>query len=1703
MEARQLLAGDLTAHWVADDLLTAAPEGGPVAEWIDKIAGIPAAAGGSPRVVPGDLGGRAVVSFAPSDGIDSFFVDSNVNPLTRAADFSVVVAFRTDSTDLRGTNDAWFNNTGLVDANQLGFGRDFGLTLNAAGQIGSGISGGFVSPPVTVYSDQAGWNNGELQIATFTRQGGTLTLYVNDQAPVQVTGANADARGNLDMTFGMLTQGTGPYTGDLAQIRLYNGTLTAAEVGAIHGEVVGYYNNQAPVAQDDSYTLVEDAAIFLVPAATGLLANDTDADQDPLTVELVQGPQHGVLGLNSDGSFLYDPSTNFNGTDSFTYVARDFRNSNVATVTLTVTPAYDPPIGNPDSYKSLPGRPLVISSLVGLLANDRNPDRASLTVVLADDVRDGTLSLNPDGSFTYDPGDFAGQTSFRYRIDDGTSLTSPISVTLIINSAPVANADTYTVIEDTPLVTTVQNGVVANDVDAQPQDTLAVTVLTQPQHGELTMNSDGSFQYVPLENYHGPDAFTYELSDGTDRSNSVTVTLTVQSVNDPPSTASDGYFLLPNASLSIPAERGVLSNDADIEGEGFTARLLQGPNHGTVTLAPDGSFTYQPEPGFEGQDQFSYVANDGQDDSAPTQVELRVAARPVVVSEFLTANGASLPSRTRLDPTARFLGDDRFFDWIEIQNLLDVPVDLGGFHLTDQEDQPTRWQFPTGSVVDPGGYLLVFASGLDLRDPSLDELGILHTNFGLDSQPEYLGLTDFSGNVVDAFGPLYPPQRGNISYGIAGDERLYFATPTPGEPNGAGLPGFVADVVVSVRGRYFDAPFQVTLSTPNAAAEIRYTLDGSTPSLTNGLQYAGPISVTATTTLRAGAFQDGLLPARVETETYFHLPDILVQSPDGSAPAGWPARPVRGQVFDYGMDPDIVNSPVWGPQMIAAMTQIPALSIVTDLANLVDTSSGIYVNASQDGRAWERPASVELINPDGTPGFQLDAGLRIRGGFSRGAFNPKHSFRLFFRDVYEGNLEFPLFEDEGADTFGLVDLRTAQNYAWSNSTFNDETRNSFLRDVFSRDLQREQGQPYTRSRYYHLYLNGQYWGMFQTEERPEATFAETYFGGLEENYDVIKASGGTLEATDGTLDAWNELWALANAGFDNLQEYFFIQGRNADGTENPDLEVHIQMETLIDFMLNVIYTGNEDMPTTLGSGDRPNNFYAIRDANTRDGWRLIAHDNEHNMLRVDYDQTRDDGAGRTAATFNPKYLHQQLDAFSEYQIAFADRAHAAFFNDGIMTPTRAQAMMQQRIDQIDMAIIAESARWGDQHNNPPLTKNTWEREVDWLMNTFLARRTDIVVGQLRSKGLYPSVVAPSFNQHGGDVPDGFALTITAPRGTILYTTDGSDPRLVGGTVNPDALTWTPGQSITLDRDSIVRSRVWDGSNWSAMNQATFSVGAAAAPDTLRVAEVHYNPAQPSSEEIIAGFDDKDDFEFIELINAGSQTIDVTNVRFVQQEIEGETQGVAFDFSTSSITRLAPGQRILVVEDLAAFRFRYGDDLPVAGEWSGGLGNGGETVRLQIADQLLQEFTYDDGWHPTTDGEGYSLEVIDPSLPDLSVWNAAAGWRPSTTIGGTPGTGSDTSIPGDSNGDGVFNSSDLVVVFQAGEYEDAVPGNSSFAEGDWNGDGDFTTADLVFAFQAGNYVAGATALLLDPAGGLDPGRASAVDAVFSDQDAFVA
>jgi len=383
--------------------------------------------------------------------------------------------------------------------------------------------------------------------------------------------------------------------------------------------------NDPPVAVDRTFVTNEDASLNVT--APGVLDNDTDVEGDALTAVLVSNPSHGTVTLNSDGSFLYVPAANYNGSDSFTYKANDGTSaSNVATVTITIAAVPDPPVAVDDSYTTNEDTTLVLFG-PAVLGNDSDVDGDPLTAVLVTGPGHGTLTLNTSGGFTYAPAaNYSGPDSFTYVANDGTSSSSAATVAITVNpvnDVPVAVGNSYSTNEDVPLVVAVP-GVLGNDTDADGNP-LTVIVVSGPSHGSLAMDADGGFTFTPAANYNGPDSFTYKANDGLVDSNVVTVSLSVNGVNDAPVAVADSYSTNEDTPLVVSAP-GLLANDSDPEGGALTAIKVTNPGHGTVTVNANGSFTYTPAANYQGADSFTYRVNDGSLNSATVTVSLTVNA---------------------------------------------------------------------------------------------------------------------------------------------------------------------------------------------------------------------------------------------------------------------------------------------------------------------------------------------------------------------------------------------------------------------------------------------------------------------------------------------------------------------------------------------------------------------------------------------------------------------------------------------------------------------------------------------------------------------------------------------------------------------------------------------------------------------------------------------------------------------------------------------------------------------------------------------------------------------------------------------------------------------------------------------------------------------------------------------------------------------
>lgn len=952
---------------------------------------------------------------------------------------------------------------------------------------------------------------------------------------------------------------------------------------------------------------------------------------------------------------------------------------------------------------------------------------------------------------------------------------------------------------------------------------------------------------------------------------------------------------------------------------------------------------------------------------------IAVHAGSVDLTEFMAANVSTLADEDGDHP-----------DWFELRNTGSAAVNLAGWTATDDPTRPRRWTFPATNLA-AGGRLVVFASGKDRRTPGRP----LHASFQLNADGEFLGLYQPDGVLATSLGPGLPRQRPDVSYGLAGDTGNpgFLATATPGAPNVTNTIQFVADTRFSHDRGFYDSGFNLLITCATPGAAIYYTTNGSTPGSTNAASrlYSAPIPIARTTILRARAEKTGMRPSNADTHTYLFVSDILRQSPNGAPPPGWPVGPVNDQRMDYGMDSDIVTRAPWSATLTNDLRAIPTLSLVVAPKDLLDPATGIYVNAYGEGSEWERAASLELIGAKGADGFQLDAGVRIRGGFSRSGADPKHSFRIRCRDDYgTPRLRYPLFGPTGADSFDRFDLRTSQDGSYA---FLGDSGGTFLNDPFVRDTLLATGQPGERGGWYHLYLNGQYWGLYNTCERPEANFAASYVGGDPGDYDVLKPDptlNYTMRATDGDNAAWGRLWQACQAGFGTPAAYYRVQGRNADGTINPAYENLLDVTNLVDYLLTIIYTGNFDGPIfqDLNTGFI-NNFYAIRSRRNDHGFLFVAHDSELSLQDLYEDRTGTSTVGSSGPErMNPHYIATRLRASAEFKMLFADRVQKHFFNGGPMTVEAATARYSARTNELHQAITVESARWGDaQHPDSPITRDDWLSAVRDRLRNYFPYRTQVVLDQLRAQGLFPNLAAPSFYPEPGEVTPGTSLILSnAAGGLIYYTMDGSDPRAIGGGIAGSALAYDA--PIVISRSRLIRARVRNGTTWSPLREGAYHLAQDLSP--LRCTEIMYHPASD-------GVSDGDEFEFLELRNTGATILDLGGLQF---------DGISFAFTNG--TRLAPGAFFLLVRNPGLFAQRY-PSVSVQGVYTGKLANDGERLLLRTAAGAeVFRINYSDAppWPATADGLGFSLV---PAAAETNDPDSARAWRASSAPGGSPGT----------------------------------------------------------------------------------------------------
>ena len=428
----------------------------------------------------------------------------------------------------------------------------------------------------------------------------------------------------------MLTDGSFTYTPNPN----YNGTDTfvyevcddqgACNTATVFIDVLPV--DDGVIANNDQYTTDEDTAL-----SGNVSDNDINVDlTDTIVYTLITGTSNGVLLLNSDGTFTYNPDANWFGIDGFTYQMCDQNNNCInASVIIDVISINDLPVAADDSYTT--DEDIVLNGDVS--TNDFDVDATTLNYTVLNTTTNGILQLQSDGTFTYTPdANYSGSDAFDYVVcdNDGGCDTAHVDITIIaVDDAVVANDDNYTINEDSVLA----DNVSFNDINVDPADTITYTQATSPSNGTLIFNVDGSFTYTPDLNWNGNDSFDYQMCDQNGNCSSATVFIQVIPVNDPPIAQDDSYSVDEDNVLAD----NVSTNDTDPESDTLSYTVLSNPLQGDLVLNSDGTFTYTPNANYNGTDSFSYVVCDSQGscDSALVNINVIPVDDPVVANDDL------------------------------------------------------------------------------------------------------------------------------------------------------------------------------------------------------------------------------------------------------------------------------------------------------------------------------------------------------------------------------------------------------------------------------------------------------------------------------------------------------------------------------------------------------------------------------------------------------------------------------------------------------------------------------------------------------------------------------------------------------------------------------------------------------------------------------------------------------------------------------------------------------------------------------------------------------------------------------------------------------------------------------------------------------------------------------------------------------------
>ncbi|NQV34482.1 MAG: CotH kinase family protein, partial [Phycisphaeraceae bacterium] len=637
----------------------------------------------------------------------------------------------------------------------------------------------------------------------------------------------------------------------------------------------------------------------------------------------------------------------------------------------------------------------------------------------------------------------------------------------------------------------------------------------------------------------------------------------------------------------------------------------------------------------------------------------------IVINEFLASNKTINPDNADFED---------YSDWLEIYNAENFAVDLSGYHLTDDLENPIKWQIPAGTTISPKGFILFWADGYDEAPghyhvrPDEPHDGFFtkyyHLNFKLSRAKEQIGLFDPNGDSLDTLS--YDLQLPDVSYGRepdGGNNWSYFGEPTPGSANIT--PGTLnlvraSTVTFSPAGGLYDSSQTVHLNSDSPAAVIRYTTDGSRPTHTSPTFRAGT-TFQRTTVIRARAYEDHKLPGPLATQSY-----LIREDPT-----------------------------------------LPAISIAAFPETLWDDDKGIYWNLL---KSREMPVSLEFFELDGGSGFSVDAGLRLSG---QASFKyPQKSVTISATDKFgPDEIPYQVFPNRDIYQFKDIYLRNSGCADNRHTMFRDALQHSLVINQMDIDC-----QAYRPAM---TFINGDYWGIYNVREKVNADYIAAHHNIDPRNLDYLEYDFGAsdvLVVLEGDANSYNAM-------LDFVQTHDMAKKQNYD-----HIKSQIDMDEFLNYLITEIYCDNINWPYT--------NVRWWRERKEGSKWRWVMLDMDwgfgvqypgfsshysYNALKLAVSAPGSQSARFSWSTILLRGLFENKEFQHELIQRFASHLNTTFHEDRVL------GIVDELKAQIAPEMARHIERWNDKpneiiYNDPPIPDmGVWTARTE-LMRQFAVKR---------------------------------------------------------------------------------------------------------------------------------------------------------------------------------------------------------------------------------------------------------------------------------------------------------------------------------------------------------------------------------------------